>query len=106
MQRTKTQAQKRRATMKDPPLPNGMNLPAGITSDEVNDPECARNLTNFSYLEKLNEELTAQVNKLSKEGEKVPQFIVDKLSLVTRNKATIEAQTESGVLTPERYMEF
>eukprot|EP01022_Parablepharisma_sp_SALTPOND_P020090 TRINITY_DN355_c0_g1_i1.p1 TRINITY_DN355_c0_g1~~TRINITY_DN355_c0_g1_i1.p1 ORF type:complete len:896 (-),score=202.27 TRINITY_DN355_c0_g1_i1:4495-7182(-) len=92
---------------KDPPLPSPLpNLPKILREADVKDPDDAGNLICSSYLDKKIEAYTATVKQLTEKSQKIPPAMKEKLSVMTKNKAVIEAQIGSGKLTSEMYKKF
>jgi len=91
----------------DPPLPTPLpNLPMGIREIDVKDPDDIGNLTCCSYLEKKIGEYKEIIQKMTQAERAIPKQIGEKLAAMSKNKAAIEAQIESGKLSPEMYKMF
>jgi len=92
---------------KDPPLPASLpTLPAGITEEDVKDPDAPGNLVCCGYLEERIATYNTLIKQSLEKGQAIPSPIKDKLTIMNRNKAMIESHIESGKLTPEKYKEL
>ena len=71
---------------------------------DIDDPDNATNLFCISYLEKRLNDYKEMIKKYSATTKQY-KAISEKILIITRNKAMLEAQIENGVVSPEKYKE-